>query len=148
MSQPAPPRLLPMLAGGNGVPRNPAGHQFEPKLDGSPHSSDLCQAGGSSGMGPDWEHSLGPAVPALLPALAWHPWSVADGALAAEDFHSFPGHSSAAASASLASHLGRGVVGPAPLWRGCRMWALQRSHTNRKRTSCSVHRSCISFGHA
>ena len=62
MSQPAPPRLLPMLAGGNGVPRNPAGHQFEPKLDGSPHSSDLCQAGGSSGMGPDWEHSLGPAV--------------------------------------------------------------------------------------
>lgn len=34
MSQPTPPRLQPMLAGGNGVPPNPAGYQFEPKLDG------------------------------------------------------------------------------------------------------------------
>ncbi|HEX3623507.1 MAG TPA: hypothetical protein VHT97_14430, partial [Acidimicrobiales bacterium] len=34
MSRPTPPRLLPMLAGGNGVPPNPAGYQFEPKLDG------------------------------------------------------------------------------------------------------------------
>ncbi len=34
MSDPAPPRLLPMLAGGNGVPPNPSGYQFEPKLDG------------------------------------------------------------------------------------------------------------------
>ncbi|MGI8984977.1 MAG: ATP-dependent DNA ligase [Acidimicrobiales bacterium] len=34
MSQPTPPRLLPMLAGGNGVPPNPTGYQFEPKLDG------------------------------------------------------------------------------------------------------------------
>ncbi len=34
MSRPAPPRLLPMLAGGNGVPPNPTGYQFEPKLDG------------------------------------------------------------------------------------------------------------------
>lgn len=31
---PAPPRLLPMLAGGNGIPPNPAAYQFEPKLDG------------------------------------------------------------------------------------------------------------------
>lgn len=31
---PPPPRLLPMLAGGNGIPPNPAGYQFEPKLDG------------------------------------------------------------------------------------------------------------------
>ena len=29
-----PPRLLPMLAGGNGIPANPAAYQFEPKLDG------------------------------------------------------------------------------------------------------------------
>ncbi|HEV2810531.1 MAG TPA: hypothetical protein VGV93_09085 [Acidimicrobiales bacterium] len=34
MTQPAPPRLLPMLAGGNGIPPNPASCQFEPKLDG------------------------------------------------------------------------------------------------------------------
>lgn len=34
MSDPAPPRLLPMLVGGNGIPPNPAGYQFEPKLDG------------------------------------------------------------------------------------------------------------------
>ncbi|MDQ3980048.1 MAG: non-homologous end-joining DNA ligase [Actinomycetota bacterium] len=34
MSNPTPPRLLPMLAGGNGVPPNPDGYQFEPKLDG------------------------------------------------------------------------------------------------------------------
>ncbi|HEV2809059.1 MAG TPA: hypothetical protein VGV93_01510, partial [Acidimicrobiales bacterium] len=34
MSQPALPRLLPMLAGGNGIPPNPAAYQFEPKLDG------------------------------------------------------------------------------------------------------------------
>jgi len=34
MNQTSPPRLLPMLAGGNGVPPNPAGYQFEPKLDG------------------------------------------------------------------------------------------------------------------
>lgn len=34
MSRPAPPHLLPMLAGGNGVPPNPGGYQFEPKLDG------------------------------------------------------------------------------------------------------------------
>lgn len=34
VSQPAPPRLLPMLAGGNGIPPNPAAYQFEPKLDG------------------------------------------------------------------------------------------------------------------
>jgi len=34
MSELAPPRLLPMLAGGNGVPPNPAAYQFEPKLDG------------------------------------------------------------------------------------------------------------------
>ncbi len=31
---PTPPRLLPMLAGGNGIPANPAAYQFEPKLDG------------------------------------------------------------------------------------------------------------------
>lgn len=29
-----PPRLLPMLAGGNGVPSNPDAYLFEPKLDG------------------------------------------------------------------------------------------------------------------
>lgn len=34
MNPPAPPRLLPMLAGGNGIPPNPSGYQFEPKLDG------------------------------------------------------------------------------------------------------------------
>lgn len=34
MSDYAPPRLLPMLAAGNGVPPNPSGYQFEPKLDG------------------------------------------------------------------------------------------------------------------
>ncbi len=34
MSQPAPPHLLPMLAGGNGIPPNPGAYQFEPKLDG------------------------------------------------------------------------------------------------------------------
>lgn len=34
MSHPTPPRLLPMLAGGDGVPPNPAAYQFEPKLDG------------------------------------------------------------------------------------------------------------------
>ncbi|MDQ3895784.1 MAG: non-homologous end-joining DNA ligase [Actinomycetota bacterium] len=34
MSHPAPPRLLPMLAGANGIPANPAAHLFEPKLDG------------------------------------------------------------------------------------------------------------------
>ncbi|HVL27126.1 MAG TPA: non-homologous end-joining DNA ligase [Acidimicrobiales bacterium] len=34
MTGPAPPRLLPMLAGGNGVPPNPTGYLFEPKLDG------------------------------------------------------------------------------------------------------------------
>ena len=34
MTDPTPPRLLPMLAGGNGVPPNPIGYQFEPKLDG------------------------------------------------------------------------------------------------------------------
>jgi len=34
MSDPAPPRLLPMLAGGNGIPPNPSGYLFEPKLDG------------------------------------------------------------------------------------------------------------------
>lgn len=52
MSDPAAPRLLPMLAGGNGVPPNPATYQFEPKLDGSPHSSDLCQVTrrGDAGM--------------------------------------------------------------------------------------------------
>jgi hypothetical protein len=33
----------------------------------------------------------------------------------------------ATASAWLASHLRRGVVGPALRWRGCRMWACQRS---------------------
>jgi bifunctional non-homologous end joining protein LigD len=30
----SPPRLLPMLAGGNGIPANPDAHQLEPKLDG------------------------------------------------------------------------------------------------------------------
>ncbi len=30
----APPRLLPMLAGGNGIPPDPDAHQLEPKLDG------------------------------------------------------------------------------------------------------------------
>ncbi len=30
----SPPRLLPMLAGGNDVPSNPDAYQFEPKLDG------------------------------------------------------------------------------------------------------------------
>lgn len=30
----APPRLLPMLAGGEGVPPDPAAYHFEPKLDG------------------------------------------------------------------------------------------------------------------
>lgn len=34
MSNRGPPRLLPMLAGGSGVPSDPADHQFEPKLDG------------------------------------------------------------------------------------------------------------------
>ncbi len=34
VSHPAPPRLLPMLAGGNGIPPNSAAHLFEPKLDG------------------------------------------------------------------------------------------------------------------
>lgn len=34
MNDAAPPRLLPMLAGGNGIPPNPAAYQFEPKLDG------------------------------------------------------------------------------------------------------------------
>ena len=34
MNHPAPPRLLPMLAGGNGIPADPAAYQFEPKLDG------------------------------------------------------------------------------------------------------------------
>ena len=34
MTPSSPPRLLPMLAGGNGVPPNPAGYQFEPKMDG------------------------------------------------------------------------------------------------------------------
>ena len=35
MAEPAsPPRLLPMLAGGNGIPPNPDGYLFEPKLDG------------------------------------------------------------------------------------------------------------------
>ena len=34
MSEPTPPRLLPMLAGGNGIPPNAAEYQFEPKLDG------------------------------------------------------------------------------------------------------------------
>ncbi|MCA1657293.1 MAG: hypothetical protein LC713_06250 [Actinobacteria bacterium] len=34
MSHPTPPRLLPMLAGGNGIPPNPAAYQLEPKLDG------------------------------------------------------------------------------------------------------------------
>ncbi len=31
---PAPPRLLPMLAGGNGIPPNPGAYLLEPKLDG------------------------------------------------------------------------------------------------------------------
>ncbi|MFN2503914.1 MAG: hypothetical protein ABR540_06755, partial [Acidimicrobiales bacterium] len=30
----SPPRLLPMLAGGNGIPPNPDAYQLEPKLDG------------------------------------------------------------------------------------------------------------------
>ena len=30
----SPPRLLPMLAGGNGIPTDPDAHQLEPKLDG------------------------------------------------------------------------------------------------------------------
>jgi bifunctional non-homologous end joining protein LigD len=30
----SPPRLLPMLAGGSGIPPDPGAHQFEPKLDG------------------------------------------------------------------------------------------------------------------
>ena len=30
----SPPRLLPMLAGGKGIPADPEAHQFEPKLDG------------------------------------------------------------------------------------------------------------------
>ena len=30
----SPPRLLPMLAGGNGIPNDPDAHQLEPKLDG------------------------------------------------------------------------------------------------------------------
>lgn len=34
MSLPPPPRLLPMLAGGTGVPADPSGWLFEPKLDG------------------------------------------------------------------------------------------------------------------
>lgn len=34
MNDLAPPRLLPMLAGGNGLPPNPSGYQFELKLDG------------------------------------------------------------------------------------------------------------------
>lgn len=34
MARPAPPRLLPMLAGGNGIPPNPVAYQLEPKLDG------------------------------------------------------------------------------------------------------------------
>ncbi|MGH9225798.1 MAG: hypothetical protein ACRD2W_18890 [Acidimicrobiales bacterium] len=34
MSPPRPPRLLPMLAGGNGIPPNPAAYLLEPKLDG------------------------------------------------------------------------------------------------------------------
>ena len=34
MSEPAPPRLLPMLAGGNGIPPNPSAYLLEPKLDG------------------------------------------------------------------------------------------------------------------
>lgn len=33
-ADPVPPRLLPMLAGGNGVPPNPDDFQLEPKLDG------------------------------------------------------------------------------------------------------------------
>lgn len=34
MAAEAPPRLLPMLAGGNGIPPNPQAYQLEPKLDG------------------------------------------------------------------------------------------------------------------
>ena len=34
MSHPEPPRLPPMLAGGNGIPPNPSAYQLEPKLDG------------------------------------------------------------------------------------------------------------------
>jgi len=34
MSDARPPRLLPMLAGGNGIPPNPSAYQLEPKLDG------------------------------------------------------------------------------------------------------------------
>ena len=34
MSDPSPPRLLPMLAGGSGVPADPSAHQMEPKFDG------------------------------------------------------------------------------------------------------------------
>ena len=34
MAQPKPPHLLPMLAGGNGIPPNAAAYQLEPKLDG------------------------------------------------------------------------------------------------------------------
>lgn len=34
MSDPSPPRLLPMLAGGSGVPADPSAYQLEPKLDG------------------------------------------------------------------------------------------------------------------
>jgi len=34
MTAPTPPRILPMLAGGNGIPPNPAAYQLEPKLDG------------------------------------------------------------------------------------------------------------------
>jgi bifunctional non-homologous end joining protein LigD len=34
MTHPEPPHLLPMLAGGNGVPPNPDAYQLEPKLDG------------------------------------------------------------------------------------------------------------------
>lgn len=32
MSDPSPPRLLPMLAGGSGVPADLSGHQLEPKF--------------------------------------------------------------------------------------------------------------------
>ena len=34
MNDSAPPRLLPMLAGGEGIPPNPTAYQLEPKLDG------------------------------------------------------------------------------------------------------------------
>ena len=45
------PRFEPMLASTGPIPSDAAGMAIDVKFDGSPHNSDLCQAGVPSGMG-------------------------------------------------------------------------------------------------